>query len=147
MLTKLIIKLANSRLGVPAKSIVRKLRETYYNAEVISRPLTKTAALKLNVDANEPRRVNLLIPEINFSRFYGGYIAKFHLARKLVERGFKVRVITVDQCIYDMETWRREIQSYAGLENIFDQIEVSCNFDRAKPLSVSPDDVVIATTW
>ncbi|MFT7529280.1 MAG: hypothetical protein ACI9FD_000280 [Gammaproteobacteria bacterium] len=147
MLARILVKLANSRLGVPVKAIVRRLRETYYNAEVITRPVTKTAPLRLDVQSGQPVRINLLIPEVNFSRFYGGYIAKFHLARKLVERGYRVRVITIDQCIYDLETWKREIQSYAGLETIFDQIEVLCRFDRSQSVPVSSQDRVIATTW
>lgn len=143
----MVVRLANSRLGLPAKAVVRKLRETYYNAEVISRPVTKTAPLVLDMRESEPLRVNLLIPEINFARFYGGYIAKFHLARKLTERGYRVRIITVDQCIYDIDTWKREISAYAGLEDIFDMIEVACCFDRSQKLPVSPSDRVIATTW
>ncbi len=147
MLDKILIKLAHSRLGVPVKNLVRKLRETYYNAEVLKRPVSKTAPLGICIDSKAPRRVNLLIPEINFARFYGGYIAKFHLARKLVEAGWKVRVITVDQCLYDINGWKQEIAAYEGLENIFDQIEVQCCFDRKTRVVASPGDTVIATTW
>lgn len=145
-LSKLVVRLANSRLGVPVKGVVRRLRETYYNAEVLRRPVHKTAPLAVNVSPTAPVRVNLLIPEIHFARFYGGYIAKFHLARKLVEQGFRVRVVTVDQCLEDLPGWRREIAAYDGLEDIFDRIEVACCFDRA-PIEVNVDDAVIATTW
>ncbi|GJL81932.1 MAG: hypothetical protein DHS20C01_15660 [marine bacterium B5-7] len=147
LVQKAIVKVANSRFGVPLKEMVRKVRESYYNAEVLRRPVTKTAPLKVTVHNDAPRRVNLLIPEINFARFYGGYIAKFHLARKLVEAGYQVRVITVDQCNEDLVTWRREIEAYDGLENIFEKIEVACCYDRSRKLIVSPRDRVIATTW
>lgn len=147
LLQRIIVRLANSRFGLPAKAAVRRLRESYYNAEVLRRPVNKTAALRVERMTSAPRRINLLIPEINFSRFYGGYIAKFHLARKLVERGYRVRVITVDQCVEDLPAWRREIAAYEGLEDIFDRIEVSCRFDRSRVLEMSPSDQVIATTW
>ena len=42
------------------------------------------------------RRVNLLIPTIDLRHFFGGYIAKLNLARRLAERGLRVRVVTVD---------------------------------------------------
>ncbi len=147
LLQKFIVKFANSRFGVPVKEVVRRMRESYYNAEVLRRPVAKTAPLRVDVRESAPTRVNLLIPEINFARFYGGYIAKFHLARKLVERGYRVRVITVDQCVEDLPHWRREIAAYDGLENIFDQVEVACCFDRSHTLEMSPGDRVIATTW
>ena len=147
MLAKLLVKLANSRLGVPAKSLMRRLQETYYNAEVLSRPVTKIAPLSVNVSASAKSRVNILIPEINFARFYGGYMAKFHLARKLVEAGHSVRVITVDQSVRDIDSWKRDIVEYEGIEDIFDKIEVECCFDRNNRIEVSPNDVIIATTW
>ena len=147
MLANALVKLANSRFGVPAKNLMRRMQETYYNAEVLRRPVTKIAPLSIKVNKDAPTRVNLLIPEINFARFYGGYMAKFHLARKLVEAGHRVRVITVDQCIRDIDSWKRDIAEYKGLESIFEQIEVECCFDRKLTLDVSKDDVVIATTW
>ncbi len=147
LLDRILVKFAHSRLGVPVKELVRKLRETYYNAEVLRRPLAKTAPLNADIRTDEPARVNILIPEINFARFYGGYIAKFHLARKLVERGHRVRVITVDQCIHDLEGWKRDIAEYQGLEDIFDRIEVECRFDRTTASRFSPRDAIIATTW
>lgn len=146
-LQNLIVRFANSRFGAHAKGIVRRVRESYYNAEVLRRPVVKTAPLNVAIDRSAPRRVNLLIPEINFARFYGGYIAKFHLARKLAAAGWRVRVVTVDQCVRDMDGWRRGIAAYDGLEDIFDRIEVVCCHDRSVAIPMSPGDRVIATTW
>ena len=41
-------------------------------------------------------RVNILIPTIDLEHFFGGYIAKLNLARRLAERGARVRIVTVD---------------------------------------------------
>ena len=44
----------------------------------------------------ECRAVNMLIPAIALDHFFGGYIGKFNLARRLLERGIDVRIVTVD---------------------------------------------------
>ncbi len=147
LLQRAIVRFANSRFALPVKAMVRRMRESYYNAEVLRRPVAKTAPLNVEVRDGAPVRVNLLIPEINFARFYGGYIAKFQLARRLVRHGHRVRVITVDQCVKDLPAWRREIAAYEGIEDVFDHVEVASCFDRSVPIDMSPDDRLIATTW
>ena len=142
-----MVRVANSRIALPAKALAKNLRETYYNEDVLFRIEKKTAPLSVQVSSSAPRRVNLLIPEINFRNFYGGYIAKFNLAQMLARRGQHVRIITVDQCVYDIDLWKQEIQNYPGLENVFDQIEVECHFGRKKSLVCNPGDGVVATTW
>ncbi len=143
----LVRTLARSPLAVPLKRMVRRLRESYYNAEVLSRIQIKTRPLPLASSPAERRRVNLIIPEINFANFYGGYIAKFNLARRLAERGFAVRLLIVDQCTVDRAAWAREIRRYGGLEQIFEQVEVSYCFARDRQIPVHPGDAFIATTW
>ena len=56
----------------------------------------KIAPLRLAVSDDAPRRVNLLIPSIDLQHFFGGYIGKFNLARRLAARGERVRIVTVD---------------------------------------------------
>ena len=56
----------------------------------------KIAPLRLAVRDDAPRRVNLLIPSIDLQHFFGGYIGKFNLARRLAARGERVRIVTVD---------------------------------------------------
>ncbi|MEK6277758.1 MAG: glycosyltransferase [Actinomycetota bacterium] len=103
--------------------------------------------LRLEVSPDAPRRVNLLIPTIDLGHFFGGYIAKFNLARKLAEAGLQVRVAAVDEPFYLPADWRRDIERFQGLEGIMDLIEVELAHDRSKPLTVSPDDRFVATTW
>jgi len=66
------------------------------------------------------RRINLLIPNIDLKHFFGGYITKLNLARCLAEAGFNVRLVIVDVCDYLPSVWRRQLQSYDGLEELFD---------------------------
>ena len=107
----------------------------------------KIAPLSIRVDNTIKRRVNLLIPEINFSVFFGGYLAKFNLARKLAENGFNVRIVIVDRTDYDPAIWKKELPKYGDFAAFFDNVEVEYCFDRSRPLTVSPNDVFIATTW
>ena len=56
----------------------------------------KIAPLRWHVADDEPARINILIPTIDLRHFFGGYIAKFNLAAKLVAAGERVRIVTVD---------------------------------------------------
>ncbi len=145
--SRLIHHAARSKLTLPLRRLLRRMRETYYNTEVLNRISEKTAPLKVEVANDEKKRVNIIIPEINFTNFYGGYIAKFNLARALFEAGRAVRMILVDQCDVDRTKWHDCVKRYDGLEDIFDQIEVEYHFHRERPLRVNPSDGVIATTW
>ncbi len=106
----------------------------------------KIAPLQLDVDPRAPARVNLLIPTIDLDHFFGGYIGKFNLARRLAERGLRVRVVTVDPVPALPPSWQRTIESYSGLGGLFDRVEMQ--FARGGvPLVCSPQDSFVATTW
>jgi glycosyltransferase involved in cell wall biosynthesis len=107
----------------------------------------KIAPLQLNASQTTPRRINLVIPEINFDIFFGGYIGKFNLARKLAEAGYRVRLVVVDWCVGTPERWRTQVQRYDGLAGFFDYVEVANCSDREVKLEVNPADAFIATTW
>ncbi len=93
-----------------------------------------------------PARVNLLLPAIDLDHLFGGYIGKFNLARRLAERGHRVRLVTVDPGAPLPPDWRSRVEAYAGLEGLFDRVEVA--FARgAAPLPVTREDRWIATTW
>jgi hypothetical protein len=102
--------------------------------------------LELEIRSDAPPRVNLLVPTIDLDHFFGGYIAKLNLARRLADRGLRSRLVTVDHTPPLPRSWRRRIESYSGLDRLFDRLEVS--FAREEgPLEVSIADRFIATTW
>ena len=106
----------------------------------------KIAPLRLAVSDDAPRRINLLIPSIDLQHFFGGYIGKFNLARRLAARGERVRIVTVDPVGSLPATWRSDVEAYSGLDGLLGQVEVE--FGRESPgLEVSRDDALIATTW
>jgi hypothetical protein len=106
----------------------------------------KIAPLDLAVLDDGPRRTNVLIPTIDLDHFFGGYIAKLNLARRLAERGERVRIVTVDPVGPLPSSWSKRLEAYSGLAGLFDRVEVV--FGRESPgVEVSRSDRFIATTW
>jgi glycosyltransferase involved in cell wall biosynthesis len=106
----------------------------------------KIAPLEIAVSDRAPWRVNLLIPTVDLRHFFGGYIGKLNLARRLAERGVRVRVVTVDPVGPLPQRWKQAIERYSGLSGLFDKIEFVFGRE-ARDLEVSRDDAFIATTW
>ncbi len=106
----------------------------------------KIAGLELEVSDRAPQRVNLLIPTIDLDHFFGGYIGKFNLARRLADRGLRVRIVTVDTIGSVPLDWQRTVQSYEGLDRLFDHVEVAFGRDEGA-LEINHADAFIATTW
>ena len=106
----------------------------------------KVAPLPLEISDTAPVRINLLIPTIDLAHFFGGYIGKFNLVRRLAERGVRVRIVTVDPVPPLPRRWQQSIESYSGLEGMFERVEVAFGREQGV-LKVSPADSFIATTW
>ena len=148
MLTSFLAYGARKGFLRPILNYGRKVMQEYYTNEAIHRVVAeKIAPMNLSISDTEPQRFNIFIPEIDFGSFFGGYIAKFNFARKLVENGNRVRIITVDRCYTKREDWPAVVEKYQGIEDIFDKIEVATIFGREEPVSFHPDDVLMATTW
>jgi len=133
MLTSFLAYGARKGFLRPVLNYGRKVMQEYYTNEAIHRVVAeKIAPLNLRISDTEPQRFNIFIPEIDFGSFFGGYIAKFNFARKLVENGNRVRIITVDRCYTKREDWPAVVQKYQGIEDIFDKIEVATIFGRGR---------------
>ena len=104
------------------------------------------APLGFRVSAAEPERVNILIPTIDLRHLFGGYIAKFNLARKLAEAGHRVRIVTVDPTPELPADWRAQVESYSGLAGAMSTIEVAFAREQGEVV-ISPRDRFVATTW
>ena len=106
----------------------------------------KIAPLRWSVAEDAPARVNLLIPTIDLEHFFGGYIAKFNLARRLAERGARVRIVTVDPVGALPSEWERRVERFAGLGGLFETVEVEFGRE-SNGIECSRRDGFIATTW
>ena len=106
----------------------------------------KIAPLELAVRDGAPERVNILIPTIDLEHFFGGYIAKLNLARRLAERGARVRILTVDPVPTLPANWRQKLESYSGLAGVFERVEVEFGRE-SQGVEVSRSDRFVASTW
>lgn len=106
----------------------------------------KIAPLQFARSENAPRRVNVLIPTIDLEHFFGGYIGKFNLARRLADHGLRVRIVTVDPVPPLPRSWKQTVESFSGLGGVLDRVELT--FGRgARDLEISSEDAFIASTW
>jgi hypothetical protein len=106
----------------------------------------KIAPLELVLHEDAPARINILIPTIDLAHFFAGYITKLNLARRLAERSARVRIVTVDPVGPLPAGWRRTLESYNGLDGLFERVEVAFGRE-SHGLEVSRQDRWVATTW
>jgi hypothetical protein len=133
------------RLGGNAS--MPEAREPGVVAESRTRALSnKVQPLQLEVRADAPQRVNLLVPTIDLQHSFGDYVARLNLARRLADRGLRMRLVAVDHAPPLPPSWRHAVESYNGLSGIFERLEV-CHARREGPLQVSPADRFVATNW
>ena len=131
--------------ALPPADLAPRAATPQVQIEGVRQITEKIAPLELAVSETAERRINVLIPTIDLEHFFGGYIAKFNLARRLAERGARVRLVTVDPVPALPRDWRARIESYGGLQGIFERVELA--FGRGAWLEVSRDDHFIASTW
>ena len=105
-----------------------------------------TAPVPLAPSEHEPPRVNVFMATINFKYVFGGYVAMFNLALRIAQTGRRVRIVLVEPTDYNPEEWKKQIQGYPGLEQLFELVETSYNYDRSVPLAVNPRDIFVATS-
>jgi hypothetical protein len=105
----------------------------------------KVAPLRLAVEADAPTRIDIVHPQVDLTHFFGGFIAVFNLARRLAERGHRVRVIALEGD--PPAGWRERLAAYEGLASSIDRLEVVGARDRSRPIAASADDVLVATHW
>lgn len=142
-------KLPPARFG--GNAIMPPLQDERRNRPLTTHPearmlFEKIEPLELDIHADAPTRVNLLVPTIDLKHFFGGYITKLNLARRLLDRGLRVRLVTIDQTSPLPRSWQRQVESYSGLEGLLDRLEVAFGREGG-PLAVNPADRFIATTW
>ena len=94
-----------------------------------------------------PPRVNILIPTIDLDHFFGGYIAKFNLARRLAEPASACGSSPSTRSRRCPRDWQVSASSpIAGSHGLFDRVEVVFGRESAA-LEVSRGDRFVATTW
>ena len=106
----------------------------------------KIEPLRVEVDPDQPVRVEIVHPAVDLKHFFGGFIAVFNLARKLAEAGHRVRVVTMEPLDLPPD-WRTRVAAYEGIGDSVADLEVIDASDRNVPVRMNPDDRLIATHW
>jgi WsaF, C-terminal domain/WsaF, N-terminal domain len=108
----------------------------------------KIEPLKLEVDPDEPERVNVLLPGIDLQGLFAGYIGIFNLARRLSTSGRRARLVCFEWGSGSLAPgWQQMVEEYSGLAGLFDEVDVVFPTDRGRRLRVNPADRFVATTW
>jgi len=147
LVTKFYTKYRNAKERKVNLQSIREVMDVEDVSSIIYNVQQKIAPIKCKVLENAKKRINIIIPIIDFTYFFGGYITKFNLAQQLSLAGNDVRLIIADWCEFNPTLWKKEISHYPGLEKFFDKVEISYAFDRSKPIEFSKEDVLVATTW
>ena len=102
---------------------------------------------EVRVSGGRSRTINVLVPAFDFNSISAGFFGVFNVALFLKRCGHHVRLVMFDRFHFDEEAFRRKLEGYPGMEDMFDELEVEYIGDRARPLLVSRDDVCVATVW
>ena len=99
------------------------------------------------VCAEEPVRINVLVPAFEFKSMSAGFFGVFQVARFISSCGFRVRLVMFDNFYYNEQEFREKLKGYPGMENLFDELEVLYIGERKAPLRISAFDNCVATVW
>jgi hypothetical protein len=102
--------------------------------------------LGLAVADGAPKRINVLLPGVDPRHPSEGLPARLHLARRLAERGLRVRLVTVDPIVALPRSWRRDLDLRAGTAGLLEAVEVVFGRESAG-IEVSRRDAFVATDW
>jgi hypothetical protein len=129
-------------LGFPTDELRDPLR--IFNVGMI-----EDAMGRMNVQTGDrvPRKINFILPGIDSSFIFGGYIAVFSFMRRLMERGFQVRIILQQRLLTSVEDILREVGPDSAAGWCLRHAEI---FDAHAPevvLRVNRDDVFVGYSW
>lgn len=108
------------------------------------------APLNLVVDPQLAVRpvLNVLLPGLAMRAMSGGPNTAINLVYRLAAHGVALRFISTDVPMdEDHAPIRRHFASLTGLPADLSNVEITCGFDRSKPLAIGENDVFFASAW
>lgn len=141
---KLAILATRSRLrpGAPSRvsqDVAADAWAEYYLLSFVNRPVN------VRLDDALPPRLHLIVPELNASVIFGGYIAVFQFIRFLQERGVETAILSL-QPIPDKQ---QLVDSFAGnplVSGVLAKSRIDA-IGSARTVRMSPDDAILAYDW
>ena len=128
-----------ARALLEAERSVRRVHSTAWISD-------KLEPLQVELADDAPPRINIVHPAIDLKHFFGGFIAVFNLARRLAERGHRVRLIALDEPHLPRD-WRSQLARYEGIGDSISELEVLFASECGRAVQMNPDDTVVATHW
>ncbi|MBS3963506.1 MAG: hypothetical protein KGZ80_03235 [Methylomonas sp.] len=101
----------------------------------------------VHVDPNAPIRVNVLLPAFSIESISAGFFGVFNVARFIKQCGYQVRIVLFDNFHYSQELFRNSLRNFPSFSNLLEEVEIEYIGERQAPLTVSPNDGVVATVW
>jgi beta-1,2-rhamnosyltransferase WsaF-like protein len=142
--TKLAARRLDIRLPLP-----RKLN---YLSKTIG--LTNLSALEermkpLNVMvcADEPIRINVLLPALVPELIFGGYISVLNFIQKLIISGYQVRIIICEEVSDSAEKVRKNCKTSKVADAVLCKVELLVARDRSEGIPANKSDVFIGYSW
>lgn len=129
-------------LGFPTDELRDPLR--IYNLRMIEDALEP---LNVSVAADAPRRINFVLPGIDASFVFGGYIAVFNFMTRLIRLNCRVRIILHQRMVTTKEELVQELGPDNPLRFCLEHAELVDGHDREQVLPAGADDIFIGYSW
>jgi hypothetical protein len=104
-------------------------------------------AVEVSHASSSHPRFSMFVPELRLATFFGGYYSKIALLARILESGFEVRIILIDQPFLDGGELLDIANAFPELADCLLKAEIICLGNRNQSLSIHNSDVLIATTW
>ncbi len=144
-MNRFVVRIARPRYVRKSQALLEA--DARNNAQVVDFLRAKIAPLVLDIQETQPRRINIIVPEVKFDVLFGGYLGKLNLARRLIEEGHRVRMLVVDDCEIDPAALNRLGLLDPRLSSALCRLEIQACYDRTQTIGMHPRDVLVATTW
>ncbi|NUB11604.1 glycosyltransferase [Azospirillum brasilense] len=105
----------------------------------------KVGALSIRV-VQRQASILFLLPELKAGHFFGGYMGKFQIIRKLLKHGHRVQVVCVDQDSISAHEVEKIVNAFPEFREVFENISITPGRGPSG-VDVGEKDVVFATTW
>ena len=99
-------------------------------------------------DDDRPATINILLPTLNASIVFGGYIAVFNFIVKLRDWGYATRIILCDSDHVDFEVLNTKLSRFPGVAEAIAASEMAFSGTRGGEIRASGKDIFIAfSVW
>ena len=101
--------------------------------------------VNVRLDASQPRRLWIMVPELNASVIFGGYIALFQFMRFMQARGVRIGVLVLNE-IEQREALLRTFSTSPVAHGVLSASDIT-TIGIGRTLRLHPGDMLLAYNW